>query len=301
MRCFRLLGVVMLAALGVVAVAPAARADDKEECFNSAEKAQKLKNDKKLSAARQQVLVCARDVCPAVVKSDCVKWLNEIDTAIPTVTVRARDKDNHDVVDVKVYVDGQLLLSKLQGTSVPIDPGQHKVRYEFPNGQSTEETVLIAEGEKDRVLRVEMKSSGAVEASGGGSTSAGGSSQPPPGGEEKKGGVGVGPWIVGGIGLASLIGFGIMEIPIQTGASDLQNGCGKTKSCTQAQIDSVQNLYVPAGILMGVGFAGLAVGVTWLIIAAATGGKPHEAPAAAALLHVAPLPGGGVIGLGTSF
>jgi len=301
MRSFRLVGACIVASVVAMGIgAPSvARADEKEECFNAAEKAQKLKNDKKLTAARQQVLTCARDTCPAIVKSDCVKWLTEIDTAMPTVVIRARDKDGHDLIDVKVYVDDQLLLSQLQGTSVPLDPGQHKLRYEGPNGQSGEETVLIAQGEKDRVLRVEMKA-GAAGAGGGG----GGGQGAGGGGEEtgtKTGGPGLVPWIIGGVGLASLIGFGIMEIPIQTGASDLQNGCGKTKSCTQAQIDSVQSLYVPAGILMGVGFAGLAVGATWLIVATVTGGKSHEAPAAAGL-QIAPLPGGGgMIGYGGRF
>jgi hypothetical protein len=276
------------AAVLMVAAPGAARAGEKDDCFNAAEKAQKLKLDKKFTAARQQILTCARDVCPAMVKSDCVKWLNEVDTAMPTITVRARDKDGHDVVEVKVYVDGQLLLPKLEGTSVPIDPGEHKLRYEFPDGQSSEETVLIAEGEKDRVIRVEVKPQG---------TTAAATTSPAPGADTgtHKGGPGVVPWIIGGVGLASLVGFGLLEIPIQSQASDLQNGCGKTKSCTQAQIDSVTSLYVPAGILMGVGLAGVAVGATWLIVAAVTGGKSHEAPAAAAL-RLSPLPGGGMVG-----
>ena len=300
MRSSGLVGVCILAVAMGIAAPSVARADDKEECFNAAEKAQKLKNEKKLSQAREQVLTCARDKCPAIVKSDCVKWLAEIDAAMPSVVIRARDKDGHDIIDVKVYVDDRLLMSQLQGTSVPLDPGQHKLRYEGPNGTSGEETVLIAEGEKDRVLRVELKAGAATASSGAGAGQAAGG-----GGEEtgtKTGGPGVVPWIIGGVGLASLIGFGIMEIPIQSGASDLQNGCGKTKSCTQAQIDSVQSLYVPAGILMGVGFAGLAVGATWLIVATVTGGKSsHEAPAAAGL-RIAPLPGGGgMIGYGGRF
>jgi len=292
MRSFRLwIGV---AAAAMLVTAPrAARASEKDDCFNAAEKAQKLKIDKNLSAARQQILVCARDVCPAMVKSDCVKWLNEVDAAMPSITVRARDKDGHDIVDVKVYVDGQLLLPKLQGTSVPVDPGEHKMRYELPDGQSTEETVLIAEGEKDRVIRVEMKAPGAPATA---PTPSPSQAATTPETGEKKGGPGAAPWIIGGVGLASLIGFGIMEIPIQSQASDLQNGCGKTQSCTQAQIDSVKSLYVPAGILMGVGIAGVVVGATWLVVAAATGGKSHEAPAAAASLQLAPLPGGGMVG-----
>src|SRR5580700_677011 len=139
---------VFLLGLTVALLPAAASADDKDDCFNAAENAQKLKTDKKPSQARPALITCSRDVCPQQVRADCVKWLGEVDRDMSTVVVRARDANGHDVIDVKVFVDGELLLSKLQGTAVTVDPGPHKVRYEFPSGKTVEEDVLIAEGEK---------------------------------------------------------------------------------------------------------------------------------------------------------
>jgi hypothetical protein len=266
------------------------RADDKADCFDAAEKAQKLKNDKKLSSARPALLTCSRDVCPQGVRQDCVKWLGEVDNAISTVVIRARDESGHDIIDVRVLVDGTVLVPKLQGTAVAVDPGQHKFRYELPNGKAIEDDVLIAEGEKGRVIRVDLKESPKGEG------------QTP--GEEVKpthasgGGPGPVPWIIGGVGLASLIGFAVIEIPIQSQYSDLVNGCGKTSTCTQAQKDSVSSLYAPAGVLLGVGIAGVVVSATWLIVSAVTG---HKATSTTTGFGIAPMSGGAFASFARSF
>ena len=273
-------------------------ADDKADCFDAAEKAQHLRNDKKLTEARQPLLTCSRDICPQQVRQDCVKWLNELDASTSTIVVQARDAQGKDLIDVKVYVDGKLLTPKLEGTAISVDPGAHKFRYELPDGTSQEDDVLVAEGEKNRVLRVDIKGAG-----GGSSAQTGGNNgnTPPPGGEQpatKGGGPGPVPWIIGAVGLASLIGFGIIEIPIQSQYSDLKNGCGATQSCTQAQESSLTSLYAPGAILLGVGIAGVVVGATWLIIAAATS---HPANHPTTGFGVAPMTGGAFATFARSF
>ncbi len=48
------------------------------ECARSAEKAQTLRDAAKLVEAREQLLVCARDVCPRAVTSDCLGWIHDV-------------------------------------------------------------------------------------------------------------------------------------------------------------------------------------------------------------------------------
>jgi len=249
-------------------------ADDKGDCFDAAEKAQKLKDDKKLTEARPALLTCSRDVCPQQVRTDCVKWLNEVDTGMSTVVVRARDADGHDVIDVKVYVDDQLLLPKLQGTAVAVDPGQHHVRYEFPNGKVIEENVLIAEGEKDRVLRVEVKNDTAP--AGGGT-----------GGAETTASHGPGPvpWIIGGVGVVALGVFIGLQADAQSTYSNYKNTCAP--NCPSDKVSSLGTEFGVSGVFLGVAAAGLIVGATWLIVSAVTGGHAKE-HAAKILPHVAP-------------
>jgi hypothetical protein len=257
----------------VLLASSAALADEKAACFDASEKAQKLKNDKKLSDARQQFIVCARELCPQAVRVECAKSLTEVESGMSTVVVRARDADGKDLIDVKVYVDGNVLLPKLQGTAVPVDPGAHKFRYEFPNGQSYEEDVLIAEGEKDRVIRAELKGGGgAVVGVGGGSGGGGGAG----GGETHGGGAGPVPWIIGGVGLVSLGVFVGLQVDAQGTYSNFKNGCGVTKTCDPNAVSSLGTEFGVSGVFLAVGAAALVTGVTWIIVAAASGHKTAE-------------------------
>src|SRR5881396_758088 len=83
----------------------AALADDRAECANSADQAQQLRDEGKYRRAREQLLVCARDVCPAPIKRDCLDWLTQLDNVAPTVVFAAKD-GTKDLSDVKVFVDG---------------------------------------------------------------------------------------------------------------------------------------------------------------------------------------------------
>src|SRR5580700_9118420 len=70
---------VVLAALAVTSTSVRALADEKEACVAASDQAQTLRDDGKYRAARAQLLVCSRDVCPAIVRRDCEKWLAPID------------------------------------------------------------------------------------------------------------------------------------------------------------------------------------------------------------------------------
>jgi hypothetical protein len=280
---------VFLLGLTLALVSSAASADDKDDCFNAAEQAQKLKTDKKLSQARPALITCSRDVCPQQVRADCVKWLGEVDRDMSTVVVRARDANGHDVIDVKVFVDGELLLSKLQGTAVAVDPGQHKVRYEFPSGKTVEEDVLIAEGEKNRVLRAELQE-GAGASTAVSTTTTGAATQSQVGSAEtsSKGGPGAAPWIIGGVGLAALGVFIGLEADIQSTYSGLKNTCAP--SCDPGKVSALQTEIDVAGVMFGVAIAGVVTSATWLIFSAVT---RHSKSSTTGAFGVAPVVGGG--------
>ena len=245
----------------------AALADDKAACFDASEQAQKLKASKKLSDARQQFIICARETCPQAVRVECAKSLAEVESAVSTIVIRARDAEGKDLIDVKVFVDGNLLLPKLEGTAVSVDPGAHKFRYELPNGKSVEEDVLIAEGEKDRVIRADFKDTSTGPGGGGGG-----------GGGETHGGGGAGPvpWIIGGVGLASLGVFIGLQVDAQGTYSNYKNGCGVTKTCDPGAVNSLGTEFGVSGVFLAVGAAALVTGVTWIIVSAVSGHKTAE-------------------------
>jgi hypothetical protein len=84
------------------------------------------------------------------VQSDCARWLDEVEAALPTVVVTAKSGAGVDLVDVKVSVDGKLLVSKLDGQGVSMNAGPHTFHFEGADGTSLDQAVMIKEGVKNQ-------------------------------------------------------------------------------------------------------------------------------------------------------
>jgi hypothetical protein len=145
----RPLGVALAAAL--VAQADAASADPtKQECVEANETAQGLRQHERLQAARGALAACLATSCPGPVREDCADRLAEIDRAMPTVVFAVTDPRGHDLVQVALRVDGNLVASRLDGVAIPIDPGPHALTFVPASGMVLETTIVVREGEKDR-------------------------------------------------------------------------------------------------------------------------------------------------------
>ena len=93
------------------------------------ESAQALRQSGKLREARAQLLVCVAASCPAPVRTDCAERVNEIERAMPTLVFDVKDKDGIAIDAVAVASDGAPLVTRLDGSAVPIDPGEHVFRF----------------------------------------------------------------------------------------------------------------------------------------------------------------------------
>src|SRR5579859_5937510 len=116
---------IVVVALSIVVASQAGAAptakEEKKACIAASEKAQQLRADGKLLASREQLLVCARDVCPGVIRKDCAKWLGELEDALPSIVLGAKDGKGRDLEDVRVDIDGVQATSALDGKAIPID------------------------------------------------------------------------------------------------------------------------------------------------------------------------------------
>src|SRR5262245_48266678 len=114
-----------IAAAGLFCCAEgSALAGEVDTCVDANEKAQRLRDEGKIRAAREQLLICVRDVCPAPVKKDCAEGLEKLEAATSSVVLGAKDPQGRDVVQVKVTIDGQPLTEKLDGRPLVVDPGE---------------------------------------------------------------------------------------------------------------------------------------------------------------------------------
>jgi hypothetical protein len=121
-------------------------------CADAYERAQLRRNERKLRSARADLVSCLQ-VCPAMVRPDCLRWLGEVDADLPTVVFEARDGRANEIFDVRVRVDREPLVERLDGGALPVDPGVHTFLYER-DGQAREQVVTVREGEKNRKLMV---------------------------------------------------------------------------------------------------------------------------------------------------
>ena len=219
-----LAGGLVLGALLFVARSASA---DVQACLAASEKGQRARSAGKLREAREYFLVCGAEGCPKLVRQDCAQWNSELAQTLPTVVFGARDKDGRDLFDVSVSMDGEVLVTKLDGKSVTVDPGKHTFRFEAAGQPPVEEVALIKEGERARVLNVTF---------GGGSGP--GAQGPTPSdqrGTSPAGGHTPYPWIVVGLGA---VGVAAGAVVLFT-TPDRPPSCNEeTKTCTRGPSQS---------------------------------------------------------------
>jgi hypothetical protein len=127
-----------------------------DTCAKAYETAQELRADGLLRAARDVLRMCVRQACQPFIRNDCIKWLGEVDLALPSVVFAVR-MAGRDLEQVTVSCDEELLVERLDGRAVPLDPGKHSCRFESAGAHPGQIEVLIAEGHKNRVIQVDLQ------------------------------------------------------------------------------------------------------------------------------------------------
>jgi hypothetical protein len=243
--------------LACLAASPTALAQEtRAACVDASERGQDARDARRLVEARSLFTTCANEACPQPVRKDCMQWLDDVNRRLPSVVISARDPEGHDVLDVRVFVDGQLFVARLDGRSVAIDPGEHLFRYEPLAGAPIEERVLIREGEPTRLMTVKVQAQGAS-----------------PSATERPI-----PWptfALGGLALLGAGSFAFFAGTAKSDLSDLRDTCGRTQTCAQSDVDGVDRNLVIANVSLGVGLVALA-GAVWFYV------QRPEAPRASA-------------------
>ena len=149
------------AVLLVFASGPALADATKDQCVDANGRGQQFRRENKLSAARTEFRTCASPSCPAIVRDDCARRLDELDKVQPTIVFELKDAAGSDVSGVKVTVDGKPLTDRLDGAALPVDMGEHVFGFEVPDQPQFTRTLIIAEGEKLRHERIALGGAGA--------------------------------------------------------------------------------------------------------------------------------------------
>jgi hypothetical protein len=254
-------------AVACVLAASTARADVHDECIAAAEQSQPLQHDGKLRAARERLRVCTQPRCPALIRSDCTKWLADVEAATPTVVVHATDQGGADLADVRVLVDGELVASVLDGRDIPLDPGPHVVRFEHTGSAPVEESMVADVGAQHRMLSVTFPSQAPAAPLAPSATAPPplyAPSPPPPLADQGTHRSAVLPLILGGVGLVAAAVGGVLW---GHGLSQCRSNLAEAApSCSPDQLDGAHTSLVAGDVLVPVGAAIAAAGlIVWIV------------------------------------
>ncbi len=276
------------------------KAPTKEECVVANETAQDLQHSGKLVEARAQLLTCAATACPGAVRMDCADRLQAVGRALPTVVFVPKDAGAGEIAGASLVIDGIALAGALDGTPVPVNPGQHSFAIGVTGQTPIVLRLVLREGE--RVRRDVIFKAVPHAATTAGPGAEGGAQVPPaPGSPPPSPGPGalttrrIG-WAAIGAGAAGVtLGsvFGLLAIGNK---SSLRSACNGSR-CPPTQQDNIDGLHVngvASNLSFLIGGLGLATGGVLLI--AFPDGFGGESPHAESALEVRPWAGLGGVG-----
>lgn len=223
-----------------------ARADEKATCIEAHEHGQELRLASHWGEARKLFLLCAQPTCPALLVQDCIRWAGELAQEIPSVVVSAKQA-GLDIDDVATFIDGSRFGSRLPAVPIPLDPGEHVLRFERTGFGPVEKRVILHDGEHDRRVEVSFEApSSATKA--------------------EPSGAPLGAYAVTGLA-AVAVGASVTFLVLgKVREHDLATSpCGQSGTCSDSQVNPIRIDYTVSGIAAGV--AAVAVGIAvWQLV-----------------------------------
>jgi hypothetical protein len=234
--------------------APTATGPDRTACVAAHTKAQELKRGGQLIEAQAELQICSSAGCPGAIISDCGQWIADLEQTTPSMVFEVR-VDGKQVTEFQIQVDGTVVGDPSK--ALKVNPGRHVVRVEVAQFEPKEETVVLPEGQRMRLVPFQFDSpkpeamAETVE------------SAPPPAPQVMERPTPVAVYPLLGVGVLGLGAFGVLSFLGKSEQSDLEEGC--SPRCTNADLDSMKSYYLIGDISAGVGAAALiGAGIVYL-------------------------------------
>jgi hypothetical protein len=255
MRVIRLLVLSLAAGTGAATTTTAASATEPNAavtaCLDEHAEGQRAERRGELQSARAHYAKCVDFACPDAVRHECDAWRVRVEQALPSIVIRMRD------VAAKVWVDDTPIPAARTGLAIDVDPGPHKVRVEADGFRPAEQSIVVAAGEKARVINIDLSEapSPALHER----ARAGPAPAPSPW-----------PYVLGGFGIVSLGVFLGVGLDARSRFETLDGSC--SPRCNPDDVDSLHRRYVVADIALGVGSAAIVASAIWLLLRASSHG-----------------------------
>lgn len=217
------------------------------ECLDAHRNAQEFKRTGKLVEAHDQLLVCSSGTCPGALITDCGNWLSELEQVTPSVVLVVK-VDGKEASGAKLFVDDRPITDPTH--AVAVNPGKHTIRAELAPFDTYEESVVMPEGQRMRLVPIEFHSPQQTPVA------------PPPQRDvppapeaplSRPVPTAVYPLL--GVGVAGLAGFGVFAALGKSKQNELEGSCNG--HCSDADLSPMKTSYLIGDISAGVGVAAL--------------------------------------------
>jgi hypothetical protein len=152
---------------------------------------------------------------------------------------------------VRVVVDGRTLIEHLDGKPIELDPGTHRFRYEAAGFTPIEESLVLALGDKRRMIVVTFQAKRKARALSRAPARAPVVDSAPTTGS----GLPTESWIFAGVGVGALAAGAYFGVRALDRRSELE-AC--RPQCAQDDVDAVERDYIVSEVGIGVGLVALA-------------------------------------------
>jgi hypothetical protein len=198
-------------------------------------------------------------------KGEVEENVNKLRARIPKLVIERGAGANAAAIEL----DGVAVGDSSVGVEVPLDPGPHAVTAKAPNRKPFEASVTLTEEETTRLeVKLEELPPELVRT---------GTGAPPPEKPPSK----VVPFVIGGVGVASLIGSGVLFGLRQSTLKELEDACGPDgKHCPQSKLsryDDLKFYHYGAEVTLGVGIAAVGTAGALLFFQRKKKEPPHDA------------------------
>ncbi len=250
--------------LGLLLVLPRPAAASTESCTRAHAAGQREENAGHLKEALASFQECASDAeCPLPIRNECTQLYTTVEGRLPTIVFSIVDAHGNDLVDVKTSSGDTLIASSLDGRPVAVNPGLHAFRFELPSGEVLTKSIVVRQGEKDRIVALKLPRSdfGSTEATDDSSeratleTAASNPSLKVP----------LGSWIAYGVGVAALGTWGTFALLGRNGEKGLEQCAPDCTSSMQGDYDAMKRDYLIADVSLGVAGAAAVAGTVILL------------------------------------
>jgi hypothetical protein len=259
-------------ASGVAAASPPSI----EACVGAYENGQRERLAGQLRAARASFVTCSQEACPRAARVDCASWLDEVERLVPSLVFSVKDPDGNDAREPTLTLDGQPVELRGDGRAIVVDPGTHLVRIAARGLAPKETRLVVVEGEKARLVRLDLAREGEPASASPSSSSASAARVSPPlapatGGADR----GWSQPVTVAVAGVSLAGFAAVGLWGLAGKADLDD-C--KPRCSRDAVQRVHTRFVVADSLLAVGI--VAGGIA--AVRALTSPKVSPSPATSA-------------------